>query len=185
MISKFWRAHWRKYNSLWRSTPKLMLKMYLFQLNINLFNFILRLFNCSMESHFGPLVSPNHCPSKRIEQNSIFPLESIGTNSFRPTAIKWMRRNQANGQTRFTSVDYHLIGFKFANFKSNWKKLFTLFQSTVDESTEKVFKRIFSEYGDVTLVDIPQCDPLRKQMESEISGIQCSSWLFGQVQDRI
>jgi hypothetical protein len=30
-------------------------------------------------------------------------------------------------------------------------------------------------------VDIPQCDRLRKQMEPEISGIQLSSWLFGQV----
>lgn len=43
-----------------------------------------------------------------------------------------------------------------------------------------MFKRIFSEYGDVSCVDIPQCDPMRKNMESEISGIQLSSWLFDQ-----
>uniref|UniRef100_A0A914GZ64 RRM domain-containing protein n=1 Tax=Globodera rostochiensis TaxID=31243 RepID=A0A914GZ64_GLORO len=57
---------------------------------------------------------------------------------------------------------------------------FEWFQTSVDETVERTFWRIFSEFGEVACVDIPQCDPLRKMMELEISGIQLSSWLFGQ-----
>ncbi|KAL3092395.1 hypothetical protein niasHS_007604 [Heterodera schachtii] len=57
---------------------------------------------------------------------------------------------------------------------------FDWFQSSVDETMERTFLRIFSDFGEVACVDIPQCDPLRKQMEPEISGIQISSWLLGQ-----
>lgn len=44
-------------------------------------------------------------------------------------------------------------------------------------------KKIMSEYGSIRLVDIPQCDPLRKQMDPEISGIRTSSWsgMMGEV----
>lgn len=81
--------------------------------------------------------------------------------------------------------ELHILNnfFKFMDkngFKS-WN-LIQFFKSSVDDNIEATFKRIFSQFGVVSCVDIPQCDPLRKQMESEISGILLSSWLFGQVQ---
>uniref|UniRef100_A0A915CZV0 A-kinase anchor protein 17A n=1 Tax=Ditylenchus dipsaci TaxID=166011 RepID=A0A915CZV0_9BILA len=57
---------------------------------------------------------------------------------------------------------------------------FEWFKSPINESYETTFHQIFSEFGEVSAVDIPQCDPLRKQMDDEISGITLSSWSFGQ-----
>ncbi|KAI1709424.1 A-kinase anchor protein 17A [Ditylenchus destructor] len=58
---------------------------------------------------------------------------------------------------------------------------FEWFKSPIHKSYEETFEQIFSDYGQVLCVDIPQCDPLRKQMDDEISGIKLSSWSFGQV----
>nr|CAD2189441.1 unnamed protein product [Meloidogyne enterolobii] len=58
---------------------------------------------------------------------------------------------------------------------------FDWFKDPIEGSTENTFKHIFAEYGEVICVDIPQCDPIRKEMDQEISGIQLSSWLLGQV----
>lgn len=58
---------------------------------------------------------------------------------------------------------------------------FDWFKDPIEGSTENTFKHIFAEYGEVTCVDIPQCDPIRKEMDQDISGIQLSSWLLGQV----
>ncbi|CAK5073709.1 unnamed protein product [Meloidogyne enterolobii] len=57
---------------------------------------------------------------------------------------------------------------------------FDWFKDPIEGSTENTFKHIFAEYGEVICVDIPQCDPIRKEMDQEISGIQLSSWLLGQ-----
>jgi len=57
---------------------------------------------------------------------------------------------------------------------------FTYFQTAIDGNYEKTFKRIFSEFGEVAYVDIPQCDPYRKQMDSDISGLCLSSWSYGE-----
>lgn len=48
-------------------------------------------------------------------------------------------------------------------------------------SYEETFKKIFEEYGAVICVDIPQCDPMRKEMDPELSGIRQSVWSFGEV----
>lgn len=83
---------------------------------------------------------------------------------------------------------YHSLyeGFSFPHYRKSYDHQSSLiylylFQSAIDESTEETFKNIFCEYGEILYVDIPQCDPMRKHMEPEISGIQLSSWLLGQV----
>ncbi|EDV93755.1 A-kinase anchor protein 17A [Drosophila grimshawi] len=42
--------------------------------------------------------------------------------------------------------------------------------------SESIFKRIFEKYGRVRAVDIPICDPYRKSMQSDISGMRTFSF---------
>lgn len=57
---------------------------------------------------------------------------------------------------------------------------FDWFQNSPNGDIENVFRHIFSEYGEISYIDIPQCDPYRKQMDQDISGIQLSSWSYGE-----
>lgn len=42
--------------------------------------------------------------------------------------------------------------------------------------SENIFKRIFEKFGAVRLVDIPICDPYRKDMKSHMSGMKTFSF---------
>lgn len=42
--------------------------------------------------------------------------------------------------------------------------------------SESIFKRIFEKYGEVRSVDIPICDPYRKDMKSHMTGIKTFSF---------
>lgn len=42
--------------------------------------------------------------------------------------------------------------------------------------SESIFKRIFEKFGDVRMVDIPICDPYRKDMKSHITGMKTFSF---------
>lgn len=115
---------------------------------------------------------------------------SPGTLDF-PTRIDWdtffassSRYNEKKFGERPDTV--YIGGLPFEWFKVKKKlifffKFFLYFKNTINASFEDTFKQIFSEYGIVNRIDIPQLDPLRKQMEEDITGIRLSSWSFGQV----
>lgn len=42
--------------------------------------------------------------------------------------------------------------------------------------SESIFKRIFEKFGDVRTVDIPICDPYRKDMKSHMTGMKTFSF---------
>lgn len=42
--------------------------------------------------------------------------------------------------------------------------------------SESIFKRIFEKFGAVRMVDIPACDPYRKDMKSYVSGMKTFSY---------
>ncbi|KAK6045123.1 hypothetical protein COOONC_17372 [Cooperia oncophora] len=45
--------------------------------------------------------------------------------------------------------------------------------------SEDILKTAMESFGKVRRVDIPACDPLRKQMNPEISGIKTKGFAFG------
>lgn len=46
----------------------------------------------------------------------------------------------------------------------------------VVKPSESIFKRIFEKFGEVRMVDIPICDPFRKEMKSHMSGMKTFSF---------
>ncbi|VDK17839.1 unnamed protein product [Anisakis simplex] len=65
-----------------------------------------------------------------------------------------------------------------AKIPTNWFKDTSKKDSILP--SEKLLKETFEQFGRVRCVDIPSCDPYRKQMPSSISGIQVSGFSFGQ-----
>lgn len=46
----------------------------------------------------------------------------------------------------------------------------------VVKPSESIFKRIFEKFGEVRMVDIPICDPYRKEMKPHMSGMKTFSF---------
>lgn len=68
----------------------------------------------------------------------------------------------------------------FAVFLSNlpirWFCARHLENEEIVKPSENIFKRIFEKFGDVRSVDIPICDPYRKDMKSHMTGMKTFSF---------
>ncbi|XP_060526906.1 A-kinase anchor protein 17A [Cylas formicarius] len=63
-----------------------------------------------------------------------------------------------------------------SNLPTKWFIKYHLSNDEDMTPSEKIFYRIFEKFGNIRNVDIPTCDPYRKKMKEQISGLKHSSF---------
>lgn len=63
-----------------------------------------------------------------------------------------------------------------SNLPIRWFCARHLENEEIVKPSESIFKRIFEKFGDVRSVDIPICDPYRKDMKSHMTGMKTFSF---------